>query len=71
LKVYCVVFLARQVDGELVNVKFDKAFKTPELALDYFRSMNYKPSERKVLPTDYGGIEFEINGSIYEFDVVE
>ena len=54
MDIYCVLSIARQIDGEYILVKTEKAFKTPERAEAFLNELKDQyVKDGKMLPVTY------------------
>lgn len=67
MKVFAIVSVARQVDGEMCVVKVEKAYKTASKADDYAKSLAKKYAES--ITTPYGPVPFICERGVFEIDV--
>ena len=70
MKVFFVVTIARQMEGEVVSVRFDKAFTTASKADEYAKTLAKVFNETIVVP-DYGPVNFVCERGVHEIDVEE
>jgi len=66
-KIFCVISVARQVDGEMCVVKVEKSFTTASKADDYSKSIAKKYAES--INTPYGPMPFICERGVFEIDV--
>ena len=69
MKVFCVITVARQVEGEMVSIRFEKAFKSVSKAEAYAKTLATNYTEN--IQTQYGPIQFMCERGIHEFLVEE
>lgn len=69
-KVFFVVTIARQVEGEIVSVRFEKAFTTASKA-DAFAKTLAKTSTETINVPNYGPVNFVCERGVQECDVEE
>jgi hypothetical protein len=70
MKIFAVISVARQVDGEYCLVKVDKAFKSSSLAENFVKDLSKKYAETVVTPNGIS-IECVCERGIFEIDVEE
>ena len=74
-KIYAVITVARQVDGEYVFIKTEKAFKSAQKADSYLKSLgaNFVTKDGKwkpqVLSTSHGDVTCQCEVGVFEIDV--
>jgi hypothetical protein len=69
MKVYFVVTVARQIEGEIISVSFEKCFSDQEKAENYYKKLRQEPI--KTLQTENGPIQFACERRIHELDMEE
>lgn len=69
MKVFAVISVARQVDGEYVVVKVEKAFKKASKADDYAKGVAKRYTES--IPTPGGPMACVCERGVFEIDVDE
>lgn len=69
MKVFAVVSVARQVDGEYCVVKVEKAFKKASKADEYANSLARRYTES--IPTPSGPMACVCERGVFEIDVDE
>jgi len=69
MKVFAIVSIARQVDGEYCVVKMEKAFTKSESAEAFFKTLSKKYAE--IIQTPNGSINCVCERAIFDIDVVE
>jgi len=69
MKVFAIISVARQVDGEYCVIKVEKAFKDPSLADSFVKSLSKKYAES--INTPNGSIECVCERGVFEIDVTE
>lgn len=69
MKIYFIVSIARQYDGEMISVRFEKAFKTMEKAESYTKDLSKTYNE--TIQTPDGPINFFVSRGIHMIDVEE
>lgn len=69
MKVFAVISVARQVDGEFVVVKVEKAFQKASKADDFAKSLAKSYSE--TIPTPSGSIQCVCERGVFEIEVEE
>lgn len=67
MKVFAVISVARQVDGEYLVVKVEKAFKDLKMADSFSKELSKKYAES--IPTPTGIIECVCERGVFEIDV--
>ena len=69
MKVFVIVTAAKQVDGDFVLHRVEKAFHTMTKADEYLRG---KASQfREVIPTEFGPVECDCERAAFEVEVEE
>jgi hypothetical protein len=68
-KVFFVVTIGRQVDGDMQMVRFEKAFKKASKADDYARKL--APNWQESVQTDVGPVPFVCNRGLHECEFDE
>lgn len=69
MKVFAIISVARQVDGEFVIVKAEKAFKQASKADEYAKGLAKRYAES--IPTPSGSIACICERGVFELDVDE
>jgi len=69
MKVFAIISIARQVDGEYVVVKAEKAFKQASKADEYAKSLSKRYTES--IPTPSGPMACICERGVFELDVDE
>ena len=69
-KVFCVVTIARQTEGEVVSVRFEKAFTTASKADEYAKTLAKTFTETINVP-NYGPVQFVCERGVHDIDVEE
>lgn len=70
MKIFAIINVARQVDGDMVFVKIEKAFKSNTKADDYIKS--YDKSSTEMIQNSSGfSVQCSCLKSVYEIDVEE
>jgi len=69
MKVFAIISIARQVDGEYVVVKAEKAFKQASKADEYAKSLAKRYTES--IPTPSGPMACICERGVFELDVDE
>lgn len=64
MKIFFVVTVARQVEGEMVSIRFEKAFTSAAKADEYAKTLSKTYTEN--VPTPYGNVEFVAERGIHE-----
>lgn len=67
MKIFAIMSVARQVDGEYCVVKVEKAFQSIQLAESFFKDLSRRYAETIVTPN--GSIECVCERAIFEIDV--
>jgi hypothetical protein len=67
MKVYCVISIARQVDGEYCLVRTEKAFTKQESADAFSKGLSKKYAE--VIQTPNGSVNCVCERGVFEIDV--
>lgn len=71
MKVHAVLSVARQIDGEYVFIKTEKAFKAQALAEAYVQQLKTKFAEAVVLNTPHGDVPCRCEIGVFELEVEE
>lgn len=69
-KIFAVVTIARQFDGDIVSVRFENCYTTKELAEKYANSLSKISNETLDVP-GVGKVQFFCERGIHELDIVE
>lgn len=69
MKVFAIISIARQVDGEYVVVKAEKAFKQASKADEYAKSLVKRYTES--IPTPSGPMACVCERGVFELEVDE
>lgn len=69
MKLFAVISIARQVDGEYCVVKVEKAFTRSESADAFSKNLSKKYAE--IIQTPSGPIDCVCERGVFEIDVVE
>lgn len=69
-KIWVIVTIARQYDGDIVSVRFDKSYTKKELAEVYLSTLSKKFAETINVP-GIGAVEFFCERGIHEIDITE
>jgi hypothetical protein len=69
MKVYFVVTVARQVEGDIISVTFEKCFNDKDKAEAYYQKL--RPEPLRTLTTEDGPIQFACERRIHEIDLEE
>lgn len=69
MKVFAVMSIARQVDGEYCVLKAEKAFKTASKADEYVKGLAKRYAES--IPTPNGPMACVCERGVFELDVEE
>jgi hypothetical protein len=67
MKAFAIISIARQVDGEYCIIKIEKAYKDPNLAESYAKSLSKKYAEP--IQTPNGPIDCVCERGIFEIDI--
>ena len=67
MKAFCIISVARQVDGELCVVKVEKAYKNASKADEYSKNLAKKYAE--TITTPYGPLNFVCERGVFEVEV--
>lgn len=74
MKVYFVTSVCRQVQGDMINIRFEKAFKDNEKAFAYANALN-KTYLEQIRTTDTEGkaynTQFCCERSVHELEIEE
>ena len=70
MKVFFVVTIARQVEGEIISVRFDKAFTTASKADQYVKTLAKTFTETINVPGQ-GPVNFVCERGVHDIDVEE
>jgi hypothetical protein len=65
MKAYCIMTIARQVNGEAVGVRIEKCFTNQEKAQVYINSL-----AKQVVET-VNGVSFSCERGLHELDIIE
>jgi len=66
--IWIVVTIARQFDGEVVSVRFEKAYQDKAKAEEYLKSLAKTYTEKIQVP-NYGLVEFFCERGLHEIEV--
>lgn len=69
MKIYLIISIARQVDGEYCVVKTEKAYVSEDKANSFIKNLSKKYVE--TIPTPNGPIDCVCERGIFEVDVEE
>lgn len=69
MKVFAIMTVARQIDGEFILIKPEKAFKQASKADEYAKTVT--KSYVEVIQTPHGGIQCSCERGIFELEVEE
>lgn len=69
MKVFFVVTVARQIEGDIVSVTFEKCFSDQEKAESYYKKLRQEPI--KTIQTENGPIQFACERRIHEIELDE
>jgi hypothetical protein len=67
MKAFAIISIARQVDGEYCIIKIEKAYKDPNLAESYAKSLSKKYAES--IQTPNGSVDCVCERGIFEIDI--
>lgn len=70
MKIFAIINVARQINGEIVFVKVEKAFTSNTKAEEYIRPFD-KPTVEMIQNSKGFSIECSCLKSVYEIDVEE
>ena len=70
MNVFFVVTIARQMEGEIISVRFEKAYTSAAKADEYVKSLAKSFNETIVVP-DYGPVSFVCERGVHEITVEE
>ena len=70
MKVFVVLTIARQVEGEIVSVRFDKATTRASVADEFVKGLAKTTTETIMVP-NYGPVEFVCERGVHEIEVDE
>ena len=77
-KIFCVLTVARQIEGEWQVIRSEKAFKDADRAEEYAKQLNAKyvvpnvrPTQKMAIKvtTDHGEIACQCLASVYEIEL--
>ncbi len=69
MKLYFVVTVARQVEGDIISVSFEKCFKDEQKAEAYYHKQRAEPI--RTMQTEDGPIQFACERRIHVIDLEE
>lgn len=69
MKVFFVVTVARQIEGEIISVTFEKCFSDQDKAESYYKKLRQEPI--KTIQTETGPIQFACERRIHEIELDE
>ena len=69
MKVFCVVTVGRQVDGDMITVRFEKCFSRASKADEYAKALGKVTTE--TITTATGPTPFVCERGVHEMDVEE
>lgn len=69
MKVFFIVTVARQIEGEIISVTFEKCFSDQEKAESYYKKLRQEPI--KTIQTENGPIQFACERRIHEIELDE
>lgn len=69
MKVFAVVSVGRQIEGEQICIRFDKTFTSATKAEAFLKELLKTTTE--MVQTPYGAMSFMVERSLYELDVEE
>lgn len=67
MKIYCITTVGRQIEGDIVSIKFEKAFKTLPQAEAHAKNLNKVYTENVGTPT--GPVQFVLERGIQEVEL--
>lgn len=67
MKVFFVVTVARQVEGDIISVSFEKCFSDQDKAEAYYKTLRDEPI--KTIQYETGPIQFACERRIHEIDL--
>lgn len=67
MKVFFVVTVARQVEGDIISVTFEKCFADQEKAEAYYKNLRQEPI--RSVQTEDGPIQFACERRIHEIEL--
>ena len=70
MKIFFVVTIARQTEGEIISVKFEKAFTSAVKADEYVKTLAKSYTETIPIP-NYGPVQFVCERGLHEIEVTE
>ena len=70
MKIYFVVTIARQVDGEMLSIKFEKAFTQKDKVEQYVKDLAKMTVETIQVP-GVGAVEFVCERGYHEIEMAE
>jgi len=69
MKVYFVVTVARQIDGDIISITFEKCFSDQEKAETYYKTLRQEPI--RTLQTEDGPIQFACERKLHMIEMEE
>jgi hypothetical protein len=69
MKIFAVLSVARQIDGEYVFVKTEKAFKATALAEAYVEQLKKTYADKVVLNTTHGDVPCRCELGVFEIEL--
>ena len=69
MKIFFVVTVARQIEGDIVSVSFEKCFNDKDKAESYYKKLRQEPI--KTIQTENGPVQFACERRIHEIDMEE
>jgi hypothetical protein len=69
MKIFCVVTVARQVEGDQIGILVEKAFRRASAAEKYIQSLPKTYAETR--PGSYGSVNFMCERGIHEIELEE
>lgn len=69
MKIYCVTTVGRQIEGDIVSIKFEKAYKSKVQAESYVKDLVKVYTENVNTPT--GPVQFVLERGIQEVELEE
>jgi len=69
VKVFCVATVGRQMEGEMITIRFEKAFTQASKADEYAKTLSQSYTE--MIDTPHGSVQFVCQRSVHEVEVEE
>jgi hypothetical protein len=67
MRVYFVVMVSRQVEGDIISVTFEKCFSNEEKANAYYQKQ--RPEPVRTMQTEHGPIQFACERRLHVIDL--